>query len=57
MSKQRVKKCIVQETLIVNNWFDDIQGALAMGVITRFLELCDLIAQVILQPIVEGTHF
>jgi len=48
VSKLRVNKRTVQETLIVNNWFADIQGALTMGVIIAFLELWHLNAQVIL---------
>ena len=48
VSKLRVNKRTVQETLIVNNWFADIQGALTVGVIIAFLELWHLNAQVIL---------
>jgi hypothetical protein len=47
----------MQQTLIVNNWFVDIQGVLTVGVITGFLESWHLIAQGILQPRVKDTHF
>jgi hypothetical protein len=37
----------MQEALSANNLVADIQGALTVGVVTEFLELWDLIAQVI----------
>jgi hypothetical protein len=42
VSKLRVNKRTVKETLIVNNRLVDIQGDLTVGVITVFLELWHL---------------
>jgi hypothetical protein len=35
--KNRISKCIVQEPLVANKWISDIQGAITVGVMVKYL--------------------
>jgi hypothetical protein len=55
--KRRINTCTVQEGLAAGKWITDIQGALTMGVITKFLQLWDMLLIVELQQGVNDNHF
>jgi hypothetical protein len=55
--KRKVKSCTVQEALNNLAWVSDIAGALSVGVMVEYLQLCDLLQEIALQPEMEDTHF
>jgi hypothetical protein len=54
--KRWVKRRTVQEALLDNKWVQDIQGHHTVAVLAEFLEVWDLVQEVILLPEVEDVH-
>ena len=54
--KRRVKKRIVQEALMDNQWVHDIQGHHSVEVLSEFLDIWDLVQETLLLPEVEDVH-
>ena len=52
----RAKKRTVYDALTDGRWVADIRGARTVGVLTEFLDLWDLLAEVVLQPEVDDSH-
>jgi len=50
VAKRRANKRTVLETLTDNTWIGDLQGALSVGVLAKFLNLWVILSQVVLQP-------
>jgi hypothetical protein len=55
--KRRINSRNVQEGLAAGKWIADVQGALTLGVITKFLQLWDMLLSVELQQGVNENHF
>jgi hypothetical protein len=55
--KRKAKSYTVQEALNKHAWVLDFVGALLVGVMVEYLQLWDLLQEVVLQPKVEDTHF
>lgn len=55
--KRRVNKRTVLDALTNQTWISDIQGALAVGVISEYLALWDIVTSVQLRREVNDTHF
>ncbi|GJN32009.1 hypothetical protein PR202_gb20476 [Eleusine coracana subsp. coracana] len=56
VSGRRRKTRTVQQALTDRTWISDITGALTVGVILEYLQLWDLIQDIVLQPEIEDTH-
>jgi hypothetical protein len=54
--KRRANKRTVLETLTNNTWIGVLQGALSVGILVKFLNLWDILSQVVLQPQSEDKH-
>ena len=48
--KRRANKRTVKDALNNHSWIYDIQGAITVGVIAEFLDLWDILSEVVLQP-------
>ena len=48
--KRRANKRTVLETLTDNTWIGNLQGALSVGILAKFLNLWVILSQVVLQP-------
>jgi hypothetical protein len=46
----------VLETLANRKWISDIKGALSVGVLVDYLNLWELLSEIVLQPEVEDKH-
>jgi hypothetical protein len=55
--KRKAKSHTVQEALNNHAWVSDFAGALSVGVMVEYLQLWDLLQEVVLQPEVKDTHF
>jgi hypothetical protein len=55
-SPSRGKKQTVSDALTDLRWVADIRGALTVAVLTEYLDLWDLLAEVVLQPEIEDSH-
>jgi len=53
LPKKRVNRRTVQETLTENAWLQDIQGQYSVVVLVEFLDIWDLLQEVVLQPAVQ----
>ena len=53
---KRAKKRIVHEALNESRWVQDIQGALTVTVLSKYLNLWDLVSEVALQPEVDDSY-
>lgn len=56
VSKRIANKRTVQDALTSHSWVSDIQDALTVGVISEYLDLWDIIREVVLQPGVPDIH-
>ena len=56
VDKKRLKRRTVQEALTNRAWVTDIQGALTFGVISEYLQLWDILVDIMLQPDEEDKH-
>jgi hypothetical protein len=54
--KTRANKRTVREALTNNKWFEDIQSHYLVAVLSEFLDIWDLIQEVVLQPDTEDVH-
>jgi hypothetical protein len=54
--KRRARKRTVQEALTNNKWLEDIRGHRSVTVLSEFLDIWDLVQDVILQPEVRDFH-
>jgi hypothetical protein len=52
----RAKKRTVSDALTDLRWVADIRGALTVAVLTEYLDLWGLLAEVVLQPEIEDSH-
>jgi hypothetical protein len=52
----RAKKRTVHEALTDMRWVADIRGFLTVAVLTEYLDLWEILAEVVLQPEVEDFH-
>ena len=50
VAKRRANKRTVLETLTDNTWIGNLQGALSVGILAKFLNLWVILSQVVLQP-------
>jgi hypothetical protein len=46
----------VLEALTNRKWISDIKGALSVGALVDYLQLCELLSEVVVQPEVEDKH-
>jgi hypothetical protein len=53
---KRITKRTVQEALLNRRWISDIKGALLVGVLVDYLQLWNLISEIVLQPSIEDKH-
>jgi len=53
---QKKKANRVKEALSNNMWLGDIQGHYSVAVLSEYLDVWDLIQEVVLQPDVEDVH-
>jgi hypothetical protein len=51
-----VRRRTVQEALPDNTWLQDIQGHYSVVVLAEFLDIWDLVQEILLQPEVEDVH-
>lgn len=52
IAKQRTS----QEALLNRRWISDIKGALYVGVLVEYIQLWDLLSEVVLQQEIEDKH-
>lgn len=56
MTKRRAYKRTVKDALNHLSWISDIQGAIMVGGIAEFVELWDILSEIVLQLDVENSH-
>jgi len=50
ISKRRIKQRTVKEALNNRAWITDIQGAITVGIMLDFLQLWDILSDIVVQP-------
>jgi hypothetical protein len=53
---QKNSKRTVPEALLNRRWISDIKGALFVGVLVDYLQLWNLLSEIVLQPTIEDKH-
>jgi hypothetical protein len=56
ITQKKRQKRTVQEALPVHAWAYDIQGALTIGIIIKYIQVWDLLLEIQLQSEVDDTH-
>ncbi|WVZ76728.1 hypothetical protein U9M48_024677 [Paspalum notatum var. saurae] len=54
--KRRANKRTVLDALNQNNWISDLKGALGVAALVEYLQLWDILSQIVLDPEVEDRH-
>ncbi|KAK8447087.1 hypothetical protein SEVIR_9G583775v4 [Setaria viridis] len=54
--KRRAKRRAVQEALLDNQWLEDVQGHYSVAVLSEFLDIWDLVQEVMLRPEADDVH-
>ena len=54
--KRRANRRTVLDALNQNNWISDLKGALGVAALVEYLQLWDILSQIVLDPDVEDRH-